>query len=482
MDGAGNRATRGLGRGTGFLALGLLLESCAVAGPDYQAPAATLQPFHNESAVAARPATTPPLDSWWTGFDDPVLTRIVQRTLDQNLDLAASLARVDQARAAAQAAGAQLLPSGTLEAGISPEHQSLESPIGAIGRHLPGYGRDQSLYDAGIGASWEIDLFGGLQRGIEAAGAEAAAAEADHLGTRISVAAEAADAYFQIRGDQARLRLAQDQVATDAHLLDLVRLRQTRGAATEREAAQADALLSQARATIPPLRTAVEAQRNRLDVLMGMQPGTGDLDLSAEAPIPTVPGVSSTREASDLLRRRPDVRAAERRLAASNARIGEAISDYYPKVSLSGLLGFESLSAGHLVTGGAFQPQATAGLRWRLFDFGKVDAEVAQARGATAEALARYRRSVLHAAEDVENSFTALVQFEAQNQELAHEIDALARARDSSQEAYQGGAIGLTDVLDADRQLLLAQDDLARTRADTARAAVSSFRALGGGW
>ena len=464
------------------LALAGSIAACSVVGPDYQAPATMLEPFHSEGAVTARPAAAPPLDSWWTGFNDPVLTRIVERTLAQNLDLAAALARVDQARATAEAAGARLLPSGTLETSITPEHQSLESPVGAIGRHLPGYGRDQSLYDAGVGASWEIDLFGGLRRGVEAAGAEAEAAEADHLGVRISVAAEAADAYFQIRGDQARLKLAQDQVATDAHLLDLVRLRQARGAATDRETAQAEALLSQARATIPPLRTALEAQHNRLDVLMGVQPGSDGIDLATAAPIAAVPGVSATKEASDLLRRRPDVIAAERRLAASNARIGEAISDYYPKVSLSGLLGFESLSTGHLFTGGAFQPQATAGLRWRLFDFGTVDAEVAQAHGGNAEALARYRQSVLHAAEDVENAFTALVQLEAQNQELAHEIDALGRARDSSEQAYQGGAIGLTDVLDADRQLLLAQDDLARTQADTARAAVSSYRALGGGW
>ena len=486
QDPSGSERGLTAGRKTLAFALGLLLASsiaaCTTVGPEYQAPVTALEPFHSEGAVAARPAAVPPLDSWWTGFDDPVLTRIVERTLAQNLDLAAALARVDQARAVAEAAGARRLPSGALQTSIAPEHQSLESPIGAIGRHLPGYDRDNSLYDVGVGASWEIDLFGGLQRGVEAAGAEAEAAEADHLGVRISVAAEAADAYFQIRGDQARLKLAQDQVATDAHLLDLVRLRQARGAATDRETAQAEALLSQARATIPPLRTALEAQHNRLDVLMGVQPGTDGMELAIAAPIPAVPGVSPGTGASDLLRRRPDVIAAERRLAASNARIGEAISDYYPKVSLSGLLGFESLSAGHLLTGGAFQPQATAGLRWRLFDFGKVDAEVAQAHGGNAEALARYRQSVLHAAEDVENAFTALVQFEAQNQELAREIDALGRARNSSEEAYQGGAIGLTDVLDADRQLLLAQDDLARTQADTARAAVSSYRALGGGW
>ena len=464
------------------LTLGCSVAACSLVGPDYRAPTAGLKPFHSVAAVEARPATPAKLDSWWTGFDDPLLTQVVRRTLDQNLDLAAALARVDQSRADAKAAGARLLPSGDLETSISPLHQSTEGPLGTVARHLPGYSRDQSDYNLGIGASWEIDLFGGLQRGVEAASAEADAAEADNLGIRISVVAEAADAYFQIRGDQARLTLAQDQVATDAHLLDLVRLRQAHGAATDRETAQAQALLSQARATIPPLRTALEVQKNRLDVLMGVQPGTDDLDLSTEAAIPAVPGVAPGQDATDVLRRRPDVIAAERRLAASNARIGEAISDYYPKVSLSGLLGFESLSAGHLLTGGAFQPQATAGLRWRLFDFGKVDAEVAQSQGAHAEALAQYRKSVLHAAEDVENSFTSLVQLEAQNQELSQEIAALAKARDSSEQAYQGGAIGLTDVLDADRQLLLAQDDQARTRADTARAAVSSYRALGGGW
>jgi NodT family efflux transporter outer membrane factor (OMF) lipoprotein len=460
------------------------IAACTVVGPDYQAPETELAPLHNADAVEARPTTAPApaLDSWWTGFDDPVLVKIVERTLAQNLDLAASVARVEQARAAANEAGSRLLPSGALETSISAMHQSVQSPLGAVGSHLPGYSRDQSDYNVGAGASWEIDLFGGLQRGVEAADAEAAAAEAEHAGVRVSVVAEAADAYFQIRGNQARLRLAQDQVATDQHLLDLVKQRQSHGAATDRETAQAEALLSQALATIPPLKTVLEAQHNRLDVLMGVQPGTDGLDLATETEIAAVPAVAPGKDASDLLRRRPDIIAAERKLAGSNAQIGEAIAEYYPKVSLSGLLGFESLTAGHLFTGGAFQPQATAGLHWRLFDFGKVDAEVAQAKGANAEALAHYRQVVLRATEDVENAFTALVQLEAQNQELSRETAALAKARDTSEQAYQGGAIELTDVLDADRQLLLAQDDLARTRADAARSAVSSYRALGGGW
>jgi len=466
------------------LGFAVSLSGCVV-GPQYKGPPATkLTDFHNGATIDSRQteAPAPPVETWWTGFDDPVLTRIVERALEQNLDLAAALARVDQARAVAREAGAQLLPTASATGSASPLRQSLNSPIGTIGRHLPGYERNQTLYDADVGAQWEIDLFGGLRRGAEAARDEAEAAEAMQLGVRVSVVAEAADSYFQARGDQARLAIAQSQVETDARLLELVRLRFSRGASAEKEVAQAEALLAQARATIPPLRTALEAQLNRLDVLMGAQPGTYALELSKPADIPSAPAFPPGQNASDLLRRRPDVIAAERRLAAANARIGVAIAEYYPKISLSALLGFESLSASHLGSAESFQPEATAGLRWRLFDFGRVDAEVAQANSANAQVLLTYRQTVLRATEDVENSFMALAQLELQTRDLANEVDALARARDASQQSYLAGASSLTDVLDADRQSLVAQDELARTRADTDRAAVMSFRALGGGW
>jgi outer membrane protein TolC len=221
---------------------------------------------------------------------------------------------------------------------------------------------------------------------------------------------------------------------------------------------------------------------NRLDVLLAVQPGTFASELQTALDIPTVPGVSANDRPVEVLRRRPDVIAAERRLAASSARIGQALADYYPKISLAGLLGYESTSPSDLFKAATFQPQGVAGLRWRVFDFGKVSAEVAQARGANAEALARYQESVLRAAEEVENAFTSLVQLEAHQQELHTEIAALTRARDASQQAYEGGVSALTDVLDADRQLLTAQDELAQTRADAATAAVGAFRALGGGW
>ncbi len=185
---------------------------------------------------------------------------------------------------------------------------------------------------------------------------------------------------------------------------------------------------------------------------------------------------------AELLQRRPDVIAAERRLAASSARIGVATAEYYPKLSLSALLGFESLSAGKLFTASAFQPAAIAGLRWRLFDFGRVDAEVAQAKGVNAEVLANYRKSMLRATEDVENAIIALTQLELQSKELDTEVDAHARARGAAEEAFKGGAVSLFEVLEEDRLLLAARDQQARVRADNARAAVATFRALGGGW
>ena len=465
------------------LFLQLCVSGCAV-GPSYRTPATPLESFHSVGALAARPtsAPTPALEVWWDGFNDPLLLRIVQRARDQNLDLAAALARVQQARAAAREAGAQLLPTFNVNGQVTRIHYSLQSPVGQIAGPLPGFNRNQSIYDAGLSAMWELDLFGGLRRGREAASAEADAAIAAQVGTRISVTADAADAYLRIRGDQARIAVAEQQVATDERLLELVRQRFGRGLAAVREVAQVEALLSHARASLQPLRIDLEAQINRLDVLLGAQPGTSAAELQIPSDIPSVPSVPANDRPLEVLRRRPDVIAAERHLAASNARIGQAQADYYPKISLAGLLGYESSRPSDLFKAATFQPQGVIGLRWRVFDFGKVSAEVAQTRGANAEAMARYQQAVLRAAEDVENAFTSLVQFEAHQQELLTEVAALKRARDASQEAYQGGVSALTDVLDADRQLLTAQDELAQTRADSARAAVGTFRALGGGW
>jgi outer membrane protein TolC len=498
----------------------LVLAGCAT-GPDYKRLGAPLAAgYHTASALAARKADlpAPQLDAWWNGFEDPALQRIVARVLEQNLDLAAAMARVDQARAVSREADANLLPSGALNASVQHQRQSLNSPSGRLAKGTPGYNREQSLYDIGAGASWELDVAGGLKRETQAASAAAQAAEADRLGVRVSVTAEAADAYFRVRGAQRRIALAQQQIATDGRLLELVRLRYADGLAASREVAQAEALVSQARGTIPPLRIELEVQLNRLDVLMGAAPGTYAAELSPAAlpasmattgaPVAAAASASSAASASwrgapdaaaayagtripmielsqgpaDLLRRRPDVIAAERRLAASNAQIGAAMAEYYPKVTLSALLGVTSLGSSGLLSAAALQPQAAAGLRWRLFDFGRVDAEVARAKGANAEALAAYRKAVLRAAEDVENAVVTLTQLEQQHIELVDEVDARTRARDASELAYKGGAVSLFEVLEEQRQLLASSDQMARVKTDNARAAVATFRAAGGGW
>ncbi|MGA7438900.1 MAG: efflux transporter outer membrane subunit [Luteibacter sp.] len=462
----------------------MTLAGCTV-GPDYVKPNLPVATTWNQQAALdqrAAEAPAPALDSWWNGFDDPELTTIVARVLAQNLDLAASAARIEQASAAAQHAHADRMPEGSLDASAARLRQSERSPLGKLASPTPGYERNQTYEDAGVGASWELDLAGGLRRGDEAANASWQAAEATHAGVRITLVAEAADAYFRVRGAQARIAIANEQIQTQQGLLDLVRLRLQHGLGTEREVAQAEAVVLQAQGTVPPLQAELDTQLNRLDVLMGAAPGTYAKDIAATSQPFHIPTVQGAGGPASLLRRRPDVIAAERELAASNAQIGVALSQYYPQVSLSGLLGFATLDSGKLFTGSALQSQGALGLHWRLFDFGRVDAEVKQARGANAEALATYRGSMLKATEDVENAIVSLTQLEAQHGVLEKEVAAHVRARDAAQDAYKGGAVSLLEVLDEDRQLLASRDLLARVRTDDARAAVGAFRALGGGW
>ena len=461
-----------------------VLAGCAV-GPNYQAPdIAPPFAYHGATALAARDGEAPALElaQWWRGFDDPELARVVDRTMAQNLDLAASQERVAQARAAAARAGASRLPEASVDGSVARERQSLESPLGKIASHLPGYERTQTLSQLGVGASWETDIAGGLRRAEQAADAELQVAQAEHAGVRVSLAAEAADAYLRVRGAQARIAIAQSQIADESQLVDLVQLRLDKGLGTARELAQSQALLLQAQATLPPLRREMATQLFRLDVLSGVVPGTSEAEVLSTPVAFTVPAIATAGGPAELLRRRPDVIAAERRLAASNARIGVAIAGYYPSFSLSGVLGFESLDTRKTLTAAAFQPAALVGLHWRLFDFGRVDAEVDQARGANREALLRYRESMLRATEDVENAVVAVTELESQHALLAREVDAHVQGRDAAQDAYKGGAVSLVEVIDEDRQLLAAQDLLASVRTDDARSAVAAFRALGGGW
>jgi NodT family efflux transporter outer membrane factor (OMF) lipoprotein len=479
----GSRTAPLLRAAIGAALAAMALAGCVV-GPNYQRPTIALTPDYRNPGHPAPAAPAVPLvmADWWAGFDDPALSRVVARALAGNLDIAQAQARLQQSRAQAKAAAAALLPAGEATASAAHEQQSLRSPLGDLIQHAPGYQRETGVYDLGVGASWELDAFGGLTRARQAAGANARASLDDLAAVRVAVAAETADAYLQVRAYQARLAVARRQEGVENDLVDLLNRRTAQGVASDRELHEARAALEGVRSTIPPLAAALAGELNRLDILMGAQAGTWRAELATPAPIPAPPAVSTAEGPPALLRRRPDIAAAEQRLVAANAGIGAAISGYYPKVSISGLLGLESINATDLFTGQAVQHQVGAGLRWRLFDFGRVDAEVGEARGRYAESLAAWRATVLIATGEVETALSDLTQDEARIRTLAAQVAELEADRAQAETAYEGGVISLIEVRDADRDLLAASDQLAQTRAAAARDAVAAYRALGGGW
>ena len=461
-----------------------LLAGCSV-GPDYVPPSVAMPPaFMGGPAVDASAGDAAKVDlvNWWRSFDDPLLASLVERALVQNLDLQQASARVVQARAALRHANAELRPSGQVSSQASETYQSLETPQGRIASALPGFEREVQGYELNLGASWEVDLFGGKDAARDAARADWQASAAAATAARLAVAAQTADTYIAIRSLQARLEVARGQQEVQRQLVGLITLRHSKGLAAEMQVQQVQGALAQVSAAVPELEQNLDSAMNALDVLLGLQPGSTRLELAAAAPIPAPPAVSSAGGPAELLRRRPDIIAAERTLAASNARIGVAMSEYYPKFSLGGLLGTATMGLGGLFGGNATQASGVLGLRWRLFDFGRVDAEIAAARGRNTEALAAYRLAVLRASEDVENAFSSLVKQQARARILANGGSSLTRARTSSFAAYRGGVSNLLDVLDADRRLLENRDAEVQARTAAARAAVASFRALGGGW
>ncbi|MGN6579773.1 MAG: efflux transporter outer membrane subunit [Bordetella sp.] len=460
------------------------IAGCAV-GPDYHRPDAPLPNHYMEQGAIARQhaATTADLAKWWESFDDALLTHFVSLALEQNLDLAQARARVTQARAALGGSDAALLPSGNVSGSAARAYQSVETPTGRLLNATPNYERWGNAYEADLGASWEIDIFGGLRRGREAALADYQASKAGVVATRLEVAAQTADIYIAIRGLQTRLEIARRQVGVEQELLAKINLLYDHGLAAEYQVQQTKGELARVRATLPILQMHLDAAMNALDVMLGSPPGSYRAELAKAKPIPATPKIVSLGSPADLLQRRPDLIVAERHLAAANARIGEAISEYYPKFSLSGLLGSAAtVSAGNLFTGGANQAAGVLGLRWRLFDFGRINAQIKQAKGRDAEALAAYRQAVLRATEDVENAFSALINREEQAIVLGQGETSLARARESSMMAYRKGAASRVDVLHADETLLQTSEARAQAQVESARAAVATFKALGGGW
>ena len=330
--------------------------------------------------------------------------------------------------------------------------------------------------------NWEIDLFGGTRSGVEAASAAYQASQAAVLAARLEITSEVAKNYATIRTLQARIAIAKELGTTQTKLVDLIKLQLSRGIVPESKLRQAEGALAEVQAAIPTLEYGLEVAMNGFDVLLGDQPGTNRSKLEKFQAIPVAPGIDTATGPTELLRRRPDIIIAERKLAASNAQIGQAISEYYPKISLTGLIGTITTKYGLLFSSGSNRAAGIVGLRWRLFDFGRVEAEVAAAEGIKAEAFAAYRLTVLKAAEEVENAFSAVVQKTAQQRILASGEISLAKSRDAAFAGYNKGSLSLLEVLDEDKRLLKMRDAKILAQADSVLATIQAFKALGGGW
>ncbi|APG05834.1 RND transporter [Luteibacter rhizovicinus DSM 16549] len=463
------------------LASTLAVSACAV-GPDYVRPDLHAPAAFHATAPAASSAPVASLERWWDAFQDPTLSRLIAVAVSQNLSLEQAKARVQLSRAGLGAATAELLPSGSVAASAARAKQSTETPLGRVLASQPGFDRFGNAYEGDLVAGWELDLFGGLRRGREGAVDDLEAAQAGYAAATLEVQAQVADDYLAIRGLQQRLAVAREQVDTQTRLTHTIRLQFEAGIAPALQLHQAEGALSQVEATVPALESALASAMNALDVMLARQPGESQVELAAIEPIPQAPSLADAGGPADLLRRRPDLIAAERQLAASNARIGQAIAEYYPKFSLSALIGTATTTAGQQFSGPANQAQGVLGLRWRLFDFGRVDAEIKAARARDAEALATYRLSVLRASEDVEDALVALDKRQQEATILAGGEVSLQQAEIASEAAYKGGAVSLIEVLDANSRLLATRDAKVQAQAGSARTAVAAFRALGGGW
>ena len=456
--------------GLSLLAVSLLLAGCAV-GPVYHAPIQA--PVAVADASPAIVAIEPSEPTWWRAFGDPELDSLIEQALGGNLDLKRAVARVDQARALFTDARLDQLPRVTSDFTYQRSREQ-----------TPGFGAGRQTIeqaDLGFDAAWEIDLFGRVRHGIESAKADADAAREDLEAVRVTVAAEVARNYLELRGAQARRVVAEQNAATQRETLRLTTVRNGIGFGDPVDTQSARARLAATEALIPPLIAAEKRSAQRLAVLTGQRPGVLDAQLAATPP--NQPGRATqlaVGDISDLLRRRPDVRAAERRLAAETARTGVATADLFPRVRVSGFVGLLSGDVGSLFKSGAGAWAVAPSVSWPAFDFGGAKARLRAQKARGDESLATYEQAALTAIEDLQNALTAYTQRQAEVARLADQVTAARRAAELSRFRFKEGDIDFLRVLDADRTRLQAEDALtvAQTQANTDVVAI--YKALGG--
>ncbi len=450
----------------------LALTACAAVGPDYHPPV-TEVPAELAGEIR-RADQKAPLDgaalaAWWTAFQDPVLTDLICRAVAENHDIRKALARLDEARARRGLSRTEYYPDLDVSGGASRSRSS-------------GSGDTRSFYFTGFDAGWEIDVFGGARRAVEAADADLSAGEANLNDVRVSLTAETALAYMEIRTLQTRLANAVKSLASQSDTYDLVNFRLEAGLTNELALEQARYQLESTRSKIPAFRAALEAGKNRLAVLVGRTPGAVNDLVETPLPVPEAPELAATGIPAETLRRRPDIRKAERELAAQTARIGAATADLYPRFTLSGAIGYEAADSGDLFTSGSRYWNIGPRVSWRVFDAGAVRRTIDIQSAIQEQYLVTYEQTVLAALEEVKTAMSAYVEDREKQDRLIAAAKAARRAETLAREYYLSGMADFTNVLEAQRAVLTFEDQVAESKGTAAADLIRLYKALGGGW
>jgi outer membrane protein, multidrug efflux system len=457
------------------IAATLLLTACAV-GPNYTAPN-TPQPaeFVAKGLVPGRDGG---IDAaWWRQFNDPLLDELVATATAANYDIKVADALLRQARASRREQFFDFFPTVRSSAGKT---EATAPPFQQPG--LTRAQRESDLYEAAFDATWELDLFGAVRRRNEAARATAQAAESARNAVRLSIVAEVARNYLEMRGAQNQLNVARNNAANQKRSLEVVQTRLTAGRGTALDTSRAQAQYSGTLATIPPLEALVDRAMRRIEVLTGNVPGALAARLSDSRGAVAVPDSVAFASPSELLRRRPDVQAAERTLAAATARVGVAVADLFPRVSLNGRIGLQAPSVGDLDASGNDFSSFGPSLTWAAFDLGRVKQQVNASRAGVDAALATYQQTVLSALEETENALSDYGRERRRLEALRDAARASRQAADLAAQRFEGGVSDFLTVLDADRTLLDAEDRVAASETRAATLLVALYKALGGGW
>ncbi|WBO22853.1 efflux transporter outer membrane subunit [Sphingomonas abietis] len=468
----------------------LLLAGCTV-GPNYSGPpvaapnAAKAPAFVRAGDVPV--AAEPPVAHWWEALGDPTLSALESRTLAANPDLAAAEARIRQARASLRQEKANLLPNGSATAVYAHAHfPGLNLGDSGSGDSSNGGGSDTSdinLYNVGFDASWEADLFGGQRRAVEAARANAEAAQADLADTQVSLTAEVATAYVNVRDRQRRIALNRHSIAMQEQMLALTRQRYAGGTASRLDVERLSQQLDSTRADVTPLSAELEAYLDELATLTGDEPGALDQTMATVQPIiPLPPAQVAIGNPAALIAHRPDIRAAERTLAADTAKIGQADAARFPKLSFMGIIGIGGTSPSDLTHLDDFTALLAPQISWSFLDFGRNAAKVKQAEGVRDEAEAKYRSAVLAALRDAEDSLSRFRYRRITVATLARAKASADAAADLSRQRYAAGTSTLIDLLDAQRQQIEAEQNLSIAQAGLISDFVAIQKALGLGW